>query len=135
MPQKTFAVALMDPPYESENLTTAFRILGAMAQRGHNINLFAYEGAAALAFAAQAPHPNPVHGKTLAEENHPTTKDQVVALLAFAVANGGKVDWVNCGMCVDERGVREFVAGRRGSPADFHAFCEASDNVLAIPSK
>jgi tRNA 2-thiouridine synthesizing protein D len=135
MSQKTFTIALMDPPYESENLTTAFRILGAMAQRGHNINVFAYEGAAALAFAAQAPHPNPVHGKSLAEENHPTTKDQVVALLAFAVANGGKVDWVNCGMCVDERGVREFVAGRRGSPADFHAFCEASDNVLAIPSK
>jgi len=135
MSQKTFAIALMDPPYESENLTTAFRILGAMAQRGHNINVFAYEGAAALAFAAQAPHPNPVHGKSLAEENHPTTKDQVAALLAFAAANGGKVDWVNCGMCVDERGVREFVAGRRGSPADFHAFCEASDNVLAIPSK
>jgi tRNA 2-thiouridine synthesizing protein D len=135
MSQKTFAIALMDPPYESENLTTAFRILSAMAQRGHNINVFAYEGAAALAFAAQAPHPNPVHGKSLAEENHPTTKDQVAALLAFAAANGGKVDWVNCGMCVDERGVREFVAGRRGSPADFHAFCEASDNVLAIPSK
>ena len=135
MSQKTFAIALMDPPYESENLTTAFRILGAMAQRGHNINVFAYEGAAALAFAAQAPHPNPVHGKSLAEENHPTTKDQVAALLAFATANGGKVDWVNCGMCVDERGVGEFVAGRRGSPADFHAFCEASDNVLAIPSK
>ena len=27
MSQKTFAIALMDPPYESENLTTAFRIL------------------------------------------------------------------------------------------------------------
>jgi tRNA 2-thiouridine synthesizing protein D len=135
MSKKTFAIALMDPPYESENLTTAFRILAAMAQRGHNLSVFAYEGAAALAFAAQAPHPNPVHGKTLAEENHPTTKDQVLALVAHAEANGGKVDWVNCGMCVDERGVREFVAGRRGSPADFHTFCEASDNVLAIPSK
>jgi hypothetical protein len=31
--------------------------------------------------------------------------------------------------------VGEFAAGRRGSPADFHAFCEASDNVLAIPTK
>jgi tRNA 2-thiouridine synthesizing protein D len=135
MPRKTFAVALMDPPYESENLTTAFRILSVMAQRGHTINVFAYEGAAALAFAKQAPHPNPVHSKTLAEENHPTTKDQVAALLALAEQNGGKVDWVNCGMCVDERGVGEFVAGRRGSPADFHAFCEAADNVLALPTK
>jgi tRNA 2-thiouridine synthesizing protein D len=135
MSQKTFAIALMDPPYESENLTTAFRILDAMAQRGHNISVFAYEGAAGLAFARQLPHPNPVHGKDVADENHPTTKDQVLALLALAEANGGKVDWVNCGMCVDERGVGESVAGRRGSPADFHAFCEAADNVLVIPAK
>ncbi len=135
MSQKTFAIALMDPPYESENLTTAFRILGAMAQRGHNLKVFAYEGAAALAFARQVPHPNPVHGKDVAEENHPTTKDQVAALLALAEQKGGQVDWVNCGMCVDERGVGEFIAGRRGSPADFHAFCEAADNVLAIPTK
>ncbi len=135
MSQMTFAVALMDPPYELENLTTAFRILSVMAQRGHNINLFAYEGASGLAFTRQAPHPNPVHGKNVAEENHPTTKEQVIALLALAEKNGGKVDWVNCGMCVDERGVGEFAAGRRGSPADFHVFCEASDNVLAIPTK
>jgi tRNA 2-thiouridine synthesizing protein D len=135
MSQKTFAIALMDPPYESENLTTAFRILNVMARRGHNINVFAYEGAAGLAFAKQTAHPNPVHGKNVAEENHPTTKDQVTALLALAAQNGGKVDWVNCGLCVDERGVGEFAAGRRGSPADFHAFCEASHNVLAIPTK
>ena len=84
----------------------------------------------------QAAHPNPVHGKDVAEENHPTTKDQVAALLTEAETNGGKVDWVNCGMCVDERGVNEFVPGtRRGSPADFHAFIEASDNVLVIPTK
>ena len=136
MAKKTLSIALMDPPYESENLTTAFRILDAAARRGHVINVFAYEGAAGLAFAKQAAHPNPVHGKNLAEENHPTTKDQVAALLAVAEENGGKIDWVNCGMCVDERGVGEFIAGtRRGSPADFHAFCEASDNVLVIPTK
>src|SRR4029450_2954184 len=98
MSRKTFSIALMDPPYESENLTTAFRILGAMAQRGHNINVFAYEGAAGLAFAKQAPHPNPVHGKNLAEENHPTTKEQVRALLALAEQNGGTGDRGNWGV-------------------------------------
>jgi tRNA 2-thiouridine synthesizing protein D len=133
---KTLTFALMDPPYESENLTTAFRILGVAARRGYHINVFGYEGASALAFTRQMPHPNPAHGKTLAEENHPTTKDQVSALLALAEASGGKVDWVNCGMCVDERGVTEFVPGtRRGSPADLHAFIEASDNLLVIPTK
>ena len=136
MTEKKLTLALMDPPYESANLTTAFRLLDVAARRGYNINVFAYEGAAGLAFARQAQHPNPVHGKNLAEENHPTTKDQVLALLACAEKNGGKVDWVNCGMCVDERGVTDFVPGtRRGSPADFHAFTEASDNVLVIPTK
>lgn len=136
MSKKTFTIALMDPPYESENLTTAFRILDAIARRGHNLSVFAYEGASALAFTKQAAHPNPVHGKNLAEENHPTTKDQVAALLALAEKNGAKLDWVNCGMCVDERGVGEFVAGtRRGSPADLHAATEASDNLLVIPTK
>jgi hypothetical protein len=39
-------------------------------------------------------------------------------------------------MCVDERGVGEFVAEtRRGSPADFYSFVEAADNVLAIPTR
>jgi tRNA 2-thiouridine synthesizing protein D len=39
-------------------------------------------------------------------------------------------------MCVDERGVNEFVPGtRRDSPADFHGFVEASDGVLIIPTK
>ena len=136
MSKKTLTIALMDPPYESENLTTAFRILDAAARRGHTINVFAYEGSSALTFSKQAPHPNPVHGKSVAEENHPTTKDQVAALLALAEKSSGKVDWVNCGMCVDERGVAESIAGtRRGSPADFHAFCEASDNVFVIPTK
>jgi tRNA 2-thiouridine synthesizing protein D len=133
--KKTLTFLLMDAPYESANLTTAFRILDAAARRGYTLNVFCYEGAAALAFSKQAPHPNPVHGKNLAEENHPTTKDQVAALLACADKAGGKVDWINCGMCVDERGVNEFVAGRRGSPADFHAATEASDNVLVIPTK
>ena len=40
MPQKTLTFALMDAPYESANLTTAFRIFDAAARRGHNINVF-----------------------------------------------------------------------------------------------
>jgi tRNA 2-thiouridine synthesizing protein D len=136
MPKKTLTFALMDAPYGSANLTTAFRILDAAARRGHDINAFAYEGASALAFTRQVPHPNPVRGKNVAEEIHPTTKDQVTALLAEAEKNGGKIDWVNCGMCVDERGVNEFVPGtRRGSPADFQKFTDISDNTLVIPTK
>jgi len=63
MPNKTLTVAIMDPPYESENATTAFRILDVAARRGYHINVFTYEGAVSLAFVRQVLHPNPVHGK------------------------------------------------------------------------
>jgi tRNA 2-thiouridine synthesizing protein D len=136
MSKPTLTFTLMDPPYESENLTTAFRLMALAARRGYDVKVFAYEGASALAFARQTGHPNPIHGKSVAEENHPTTKDQVAALIACAVEHAGSVDWLNCGMCVDERGVNEFVPGtRRGSPADLHAFIQASDNILVIPTK
>ena len=136
MSKKTLTIALMDPPYESENLTTAFRILDVAARRGYDINVFAYEGASGLAFVRQAPHPNPVHGKDRGRGEPPHHEGPGRGAAREAEKNGGKVDWVNCGMCVDERGVNEFVPGtRRGSPADFHAFAEASDNVLVIPTK
>jgi len=72
--KKTLTIALMDPPYESENLTTAFRILDIAARRWVRHQRLRLRGAAGLAFVRQTPHPNPVHGKDLAEENHPTTR-------------------------------------------------------------
>jgi tRNA 2-thiouridine synthesizing protein D len=53
-----------------------------------------------------------------------------------AERNGGKIDWVNCGLCVDERGAANAIPGvRRGSPADFWQMSEASDNTLVIATR
>lgn len=137
MPTKTtLTFVLNDPPYESARSTTALRLIDRAIRRGHDVNVFAYEGATALAFAKQAPHANGVHGRDAAAEHHPTTKDWIAGLVAEASARGVKLDWVNCGLCVDERGVRESVAGtRRGSPADLAQFVAASANTLVIPTK
>ena len=44
--------------------------------------------------------------------------------------------WVNCGLCVDERGAMNVVDGvRRGSPADFFKMASESTNTLVIPTK
>jgi tRNA 2-thiouridine synthesizing protein D len=60
----------------------------------------------------------------------------VEAVVQEAAKNGGRVDWVNCGLCVDERGAVDAVAGvRRGSPADFWKMATASDNTLVIATK
>jgi tRNA 2-thiouridine synthesizing protein D len=134
--KKTLTFAIMDPPYESARITTAFRLLDAAARRGYDINVFAYEGAVALPFAKQAAHANAAHGRNAEEENHPLPRKWIAALAAEAERNGGRLHWVNCGLCVDERGVNESIPGVvRGGPPDFWKMAQASDNTLVIPTK
>ena len=133
---KTLTFALMDPPYEDARSTTALRLVHIAARRGCKINVFAYEGAVSMSFARQAAHANTVHGRDVEEENHPLPRKWIAALMKEARENGGRLDWVNCGLCVDERGVGEAIEGvRRGSPADFWKMAEGSDNTLVIPTR
>ena len=134
--KKTLTFALMDAPYESARSTTAFRLIDIAARRGYDINVFAYEGAVAVPFSKQAGHPNAVHGRDAVEEHHPLPKDWVSALMVEAEKNGGKLDWVNCGLCVDERGVAEAVDGvRRGTPGDLWNMAAGSENTLVIGTR
>jgi tRNA 2-thiouridine synthesizing protein D len=132
--RKTLTFVLMDPPFESARSTTALRLIGAALQRGIHVNVFAYEGAVHLAFARQQPHPNAVHGRSVEEEDHPLPRQWIAALQVAAEAANARLEWVNCGLCVDERGVAESIAGvRRGGPPDLARFVEESDNTLVIP--
>ncbi len=134
--KKTLTFALMDPPYENARSTTALRLIDIAAKRGYDINVFAYEGAVFLPFALQQAHPNAVHGHDVEEEDHPLPREWIEAVIKEASRNGGKVDWVNCGLCVDERGAGDSVEGvRRGTPGDFLTMAGASDNTLVIPTK
>lgn|SRR3989454_5259755 len=133
---KTVTVAIMDAPYESANSTTALRIIHAALEKGHNVNVFAYEGAVNLTMRAQQPHPNPVKGTSVEDEHHPTTKDWIASLFQLANSKGVKLDWVNCGLCVDERGAGDWIQGpRRGGPKDFLDASVASNATLVIPTK
>src|SRR5437016_6295878 len=96
---------LMDPPFENERTVTAFRLLDAALRKGHDVTVFAYEGATALIFAKQTAHPNAVHGRDAAQEDHPLPREWAAALADTAQKAGRKFDWINCGLCVDERGV------------------------------
>jgi tRNA 2-thiouridine synthesizing protein D len=136
MTTKTLTLVLNDPPYESARTTTALRIIDAAIKRGYDVNVFAYEGAVSMASALQAPHANATHGRDTTAEDHPTTKDWIAALQLEARRRTVKLDWVNCGLCVDERGVGEIIQGvRRGGPADLWAFVRSSGNTLVIPTR
>lgn len=135
MKERRLTLALMDPPYESANSTTAMRIISAALAKGIEVNVFAYEGAVCLPLKDQTPHANPVKGTTVEEEEHPTTKTFVSSLLAIGKEKP-LLTWVNCGLCVDERGATNVVEGvRRGSPADFFKMASESTNTLVIPTK
>jgi tRNA 2-thiouridine synthesizing protein D len=133
---KTLTLAIMDAPYESARSTTALRIVDAALRRGHAVNVFAYEGAVSLTMKAQQPHANPVKGTSVEQEEHPNPKDWVAALFELARQRDVKLDWINCGLCVDERGASDWIEGpRRGGPKDFYELSRASHVTLVIPTK
>ena len=135
MKDRRLTLALMDPPYESANSTTAMRIISAALAKGIEVNVFAYEGAVCLPLKDQTPHANPVKGTTVEDEAHPTTKAFVSSLLAIG-KDKPLLTWINCGLCVDERGATNVVEGvKRGSPADFFKLASESTNTLVIPTK
>src|SRR5262245_39599915 len=130
---KTITMALMAPPFESASTTTALRIVDAAVRGGHQVNVFAYEGAVSLTMSAQAPHPNPVRGTSVEEEDHPLPRSWIASLFAVAA---GRLDWVNCGLCVDERGAGAWIDGpRRGGPKDLAQWIDQSDQTLVIAVK
>ena len=134
--KKTLTFMIMDPPYESSNTFTAFRMIESALKKGHDVNVFAFEGAVNLSFAGQKAHPNPVHGTSAEEEKHPLTRDFVAGLFKIAGASGAKLDWVNCGFCVDERGAEPWIEGpRRGGPPDFAKMANESDKTLIIATR
>jgi tRNA 2-thiouridine synthesizing protein D len=132
----TLTLLLMDAPYEQARTATAFRLIDAALRRGVGIRVFAYEGAVSLSMTGQKPHANAVHGRTLEEEAHPTPHAWVDALGELARENHVPFEWVNCGLCVDERGAGDAVpCTRRGSPADFWKMSLESVNTLVIPTR
>ena len=133
--EKTITIALMDPPYESGTTTTALRIVDAALRKGINVNVFAYEGAVNMTMRAQSPHPNPVKGTSIEEQDHPSTAKFIAGLFDQA-QSGPNLDWVNCGLCVDERGAGDWIEGpRRGGPGDLLKMSQASTNTLIIGTR
>lgn len=133
---QTLTFAFMDPPFENERTVTFFRLLDAALEKKCNVKVFAYEGAAALSFSLQRGHGNSIHGRNEINESHPLTKDWIAALMKKAKENQLQFDWVNCGLCVDERGVNAAIDGcGRGSPADLWRYAMESDNTLVIGTR
>ena len=69
MSAKTLSIAIMGASYESANSTTALRIIHSALNQGHNVNVFAYEGAVSLTIKKQKPHINSI--KVISSKEYP----------------------------------------------------------------
>lgn len=114
-------ISLMDPPFESERIATVFRLMSSMARRGMSLTVFAYEGAVALGAA---------------DDSRALPRYWIRALAALCDQYGGSLEWINCGMSADERGVEETVApGRRGGPGELWSAAVCSDCTITIGTR
>jgi len=134
--KKKLTFCIMDGPYENARTVTALRLIDIAAKRGYDQTVFAYEGGVSLTFAKQEKHANSVQGASLGVWDHPLPREWVASIMETARANGGSVDWINCGLCVDERGVGEAIEGtRRGAPSHLLEAADASDGTLIIGAR
>jgi tRNA 2-thiouridine synthesizing protein D len=130
---KTLTFVLMDAPFESSRTATALRVIDAALAKGMNVSIFAYEGAVMLPFRHQQPHPNAVHGRDVEQEDHPLPREWIAGMMDCAAKKGLGFEWVNCGLCVDERGAGDAIDGvRRGTPADLWKTASSSHNTLVV---
>jgi len=134
--EKTLTFAFMDPPFESERTITFFRLLDCALDMEAHINVFAYEGAVSLGFSHQQIHGNNMHKRNADEENHPLTKNWISSLREKAERKNLRFEWINCGLCVDERGVMDSIPEcTRGGPADFWRCAANSLNTLTVGTR
>lgn len=134
--RKHLVFVLEDAPYENERTITGLRLVNASLNRGHDVTVFAYEGAVSHTFSRQERHANAVHGNDVEHEDHPLPRRLVAELLELASLKGVTLDWINCGLCVTERGVDEAIPGvRKGSPVDLWRATEAATNSLVIATR
>ena len=86
-----------------------------------------------LPFRHQQPHPNAAHGRDVDQEDHPLPRQWIAGMMNTAKERGAVFDWVNCGLCVDERGASDAIDGvRRGTPADLWKMASGSHNTLVV---
>ena len=97
------------------------------------MKVFATEGAVnATAKTSQTPA-NSVKETSVEEERQAASKDAAASLFQLAKQHGVKLNWVNCGLSVDERETGDWPEGLPAvGPKDLVDASLASDATMAI---
>ena len=136
--RRTLVVTIMDFPYDPAGPTTALRIIREALIEGHNVKVFAYEGAINFTRKTQRLSGGRVKEASVEEDRQTATNDQISSLFQMAKKRGVKLDWLNYRLCVDKREARDSPEGLRNvGPRDLVNASLESDAtmVVLIPTK
>lgn len=124
-------LGLIGTPYESDLFTTTVRLAGEAARQGHQVTVWACGYATALTVAAIG------NVKPRNAQAWNTAYPSPAAVVALLLADGeGRIKWLVCRYCSDERGTAGQMSGVRiRPPYEFLDRAAASDTCLVLGVK
>ena len=128
---RTFFIGLIGAPYASDLFTTAVRLAAAAVGQGHHVTVWTCGYATALTQRGmgQTKPRNPWAW----EPTTPSTAARVQRLLG---SSDGRLDWLVCGFCAQERGaVDQIPQVRVRPPSGFVRRADAADVCLVLGIK
>lgn len=128
---RTLFLALIGPPYESDQLTTALRIADEAVRQEHRVTVWTCGYSTALTTAALGP--TRPRNASRWDARHPSTAAVVAGLLEWA---GDRLEWLVCRYCAEERGtLDQMTAVRVRPPYEFMRRATTADVALVLGVK
>lgn len=131
MSGRSLFLGLIGTPYESDLFTTTARLVDEAVRQRHRVTVWTCGYATALTAADVGDHkPRDLQRW---DATHPSSAALVAHLLGWA---DGRLQWLVCRYCAEERGTTRQIAGVRLRPAsEFVRRADAADTCLVLGLK
>jgi|UniRef100_A0A7C3QR62 tRNA 2-thiouridine synthesizing protein D len=129
------AIVISTGSYMREAPTTVLRLAEKLLERDIEVNIWAFEEAVTLTNREQVEHSEPPSLRKVIGDKHAYVGKFIDQLLRAGL-HTGKLDWVTCILCAQERGVEHHQMNGVivGTLGDLWKFVRSADQVIAIPA-
>ncbi|WP_345812302.1 hypothetical protein AAGS40_15030 [Paraburkholderia sp. PREW-6R] len=133
---------MMGTPFQSETVTSLFRMVDSALSRGHRVTVWNCGYATGLSQASLVRPPDSfasadadTHSVTGDTAHHPTTAEMIQALMR-RYGPTGRFDWLVCRYCMEERGATQQIPEAKVKiPFTFQHYLSEADVSLVLGVK